>query len=234
MAKRISEQEIVKPSPLIISADSLDAVFTKDNPNIIKTGQTGLNLANYSSSSIFGSGASAALLASANAPAVAGVKSPIEIITPDVPNLADIEKIDFEEYPDPLTGVAKYKVIIKMRNNSREKSNVIGVDARIANPNGSVSYSLGTGTASAGSSGTKVSSFISNVTWYNAESSYDPFGGYILSSPAIVANAQYPSDGSTVPADSTTGPARNRVKSAWRKTQAEALAAVDLTSMGLV
>lgn len=234
MVKRVSKQEVVKQPPLVISTNNLDLIFVKDNPDIIKTDAKGLKISSTSSGK-FNTGAN--LIGSPTitaTPVLTNVQSGTTILPPDVPNLADIEKIEFEEYPDPLTGIAKYKVIIKMRNNSREKSNVIGVDARIANPNGSVTYTLGTGTASTGSTGTKTSNFISNVTWYNAQSSFDPFGGYILSSPTIVANAQYPSDGSTVPADSTTGPSKNRVKSAWRKTQAEALAAVDLTSMGLI
>ena len=61
MAERISEQEIVKPAPLVISIDDPDSIFVKDNPNIIKTGQSGLNLAGYSSSRFFGSGSAGAV-----------------------------------------------------------------------------------------------------------------------------------------------------------------------------
>jgi len=48
----------------------------------------------------------------------------------DVVNLSDIEDIDFIEYKNK-EGVTKIKVLIKIRNSSKNKENVKGVDGRI-------------------------------------------------------------------------------------------------------
>jgi hypothetical protein len=72
-----------------------------------------------------------------------------------------------------------------------------------------------------------VSEFVSNVTWYNAKSVCDPVVGSYGSSPYTAGTSQYREDGVGVPADSTSGPTRARIKSVWRKTEEEALAAAE-------
>jgi hypothetical protein len=49
----------------------------------------------------------------------------------DVPSLTDIESVVKTKYFDPVTKVEKAKIIIKIRNSSKNKSNIAGVDARI-------------------------------------------------------------------------------------------------------
>jgi hypothetical protein len=46
----------------------------------------------------------------------------------DVPQLSDIEDI---KYFDPVSKIEKLKAIIKIRNSSKNKENIAGVDARI-------------------------------------------------------------------------------------------------------
>lgn len=53
---------------------------------------------------------------------------------PDVPELTDIESVTYEQYYDAATKSAKYKVVVKIRNSSVNKTDVVGVDARIYNP----------------------------------------------------------------------------------------------------
>jgi hypothetical protein len=212
--KRVPKQNVVQGSPALLSQE--DLVFTKDG---IPADALSFNTRNYLSSGFNGDSAF-----SITSPANVNVTSPDlpEIIELDVPSLADIESIEFEEYPDPLTGVAKYKAIIKIRNSSKEKDSVSGIDASLYNPSGSSTYTFAASTASGS---TTKSSYVSNVTWHNAQSKFDPIGGIIIQEPAIEATAQYPSDGNGVPADSTVGSARSRIKSVWRKTESEALAA---------
>ena len=50
---------------------------------------------------------------------------------PDVPDLSDIESVTKTKYFDPVTKVEKVKIVIKVRNSSRNKKDVSGVDARI-------------------------------------------------------------------------------------------------------
>lgn len=70
-----------------------------------------------------------AITAAANA--IAGA-----ISSSDVPNLSDIENIEYIKYFDPVTKVEKAKAVIKIRNSSKNKSNIAGVDARIYQPRG--------------------------------------------------------------------------------------------------
>lgn len=54
----------------------------------------------------------------------------------DVPELSDIENVEYTKYFDPVSKIEKAKVIIKIRNSSKNKNNVAGVDARIYQPRG--------------------------------------------------------------------------------------------------
>lgn len=215
--KRVPKQNIVQGSPALLSKE--DLVFTKDG---IQSDSLAFSNVSYLRAGFdedaVGSGGTGPLV-------VTTPVLPVEVIPiPDVPSLFDIESITYEEYPDPLTGVAKYKAVLKIRNSSTEKNNVTGVDAAIYNPAGSKQYALGSTTASGS---TTVSNYVQNVTWHNAISMYNPLSGDIYE-PAYIAGTQsYPSDGNGVPKDSVSGPSTNRVKSVWRKTEAEALAAAN-------
>ncbi len=54
----------------------------------------------------------------------------------DVPQLSDIEDVQYTKYFDPVTKVEKAKAVIKIRNSSKNKKNIAGVDARIYQPRG--------------------------------------------------------------------------------------------------
>lgn len=56
--------------------------------------------------------------------------------TKDTPDLSDIENIEYIKYFDPVSKIEKLKVIIKIRNSSKRKKDVAGVDARIYQPRG--------------------------------------------------------------------------------------------------
>ena len=49
----------------------------------------------------------------------------------DVPQLSDIEHLQYVKYFDPVSKIEKAKAIIKIRNSSKNKENIAGVDARI-------------------------------------------------------------------------------------------------------
>jgi hypothetical protein len=54
----------------------------------------------------------------------------------DVPQLSDIENIQYIKYFDPVSKIEKAKAIIKIRNSSKNKKDIAGVDARIYQPRG--------------------------------------------------------------------------------------------------
>ena len=225
---RVPRQKVVQGASAIVTPKSPDYMFVKDNPFIIKKEGGGIDTSKFLSGAFsFGSSGSSgnSIFPSAVIPTEINATNPDAIFIPDVPSLADIESIEYQEYADPTTGVAKYRAIIKIRNSSKEKENVDGVDARVYDTSGVTAYSF-TATATASGTDTK-SNYISNTTWYKATATYDPFEGTLINSESIVSNAQYPSDGVGVPADSTTGISTQLKQAiAWRKTEAEALAAV--------
>ena len=49
----------------------------------------------------------------------------------DVPQLSDIESVVFTKYFDPVSKIEKAKAVIKIRNSSKNKESVAGVDARM-------------------------------------------------------------------------------------------------------
>jgi hypothetical protein len=52
----------------------------------------------------------------------------------DIPSLTDIESILYEPYYDPVSKLQKVRALIKIRNSSKNSTNIAGVDARIFNP----------------------------------------------------------------------------------------------------
>lgn len=57
------------------------------------------------------------------------------IVLADTPDLSDIENITFSKYYD-AANVLKVKAVIKIKNTSKQKDKVIGIDARVYNPEG--------------------------------------------------------------------------------------------------
>lgn len=222
MVNRVSKQEVVQGAPTVIATNNPDAIFMKDNPNVVFTNENKFTTSNYASGAFLT--VDPAAIAAVSSTVSSTINTPTYAIL-DVPALADIEKIDFEEYFDQLTGVVKYKAILKIRNSSINKSSVAGVDARIYNPYGSTSYSFGTGTASTANT---VSNYVSTTTWYHAQTVFNLATESIISGPEIVGTATYPTDGNGVPADSTSGPNVKRTKSVWRKTSDDALLAAEV------
>lgn len=225
---RIPKQNITYSAPSTYKAGSIDEVFLENSPDAIGIKKdTGNSLA-------YGSSGSFLVAATAAATKTIITPKPVVVIDPgpgaDVPSLADIESIVFEEYPDALTGISKYNAIIKIRNSSKNKSNISGVDARIYNPNSNNQYTFTTATVASGST---VSTVVAKTTWYHAQSKCNPLDGSYGDEPYIVGNAQYQADGKDVPADSTSGPTSARIKSVWRKTSAEALEAAKQASCEL-
>lgn len=231
--KRVPKQSIVKPAPVILPKGHPDLAFLGD---ALESDASRFTSAKYFGGAFVGAGSGGSDSGSTGASGSSGPSGPTGPVfpIPDVPSLSDIESITYEEYPD-ATGVMKYRAVLKIRNSSVNKENIAGVDARIYNPNSTRTYAFGSGTASTTTTGPSgptgptapVSPFVSNVTWYNAKSVCDPVGGVYGNAPYTAGTAQYREDGVGVPSDSTSGPSRARIKSVWRKTEAEALAAAE-------
>ena len=232
--KRVPKQAIVKDAPIILSKGHPDLTFLGD---ALETDAGKFSSSRYLAGSFNGSAGGSSSGGSNGGSGPSGPTGPtIPEVLLDVPNLSDIESITYEEYPDS-TGVLKYRAVLKIRNSSVNKDNIAGIDARIYSPNSGKVYSFGVGAASTSTSTSTVvpsSPFVSVVTWHNAQSVCDPINGVYGSVPYIAGTAQYREDGSGVPADSTSGPSRARIKSVWRKTESEALEAANNAACAIV
>jgi len=133
MAKRVPKSSIVSTTKRVLPAGHPDLVWYDPNEVII--------VGEESEYKVSGTGVSAfsALLSgsltSGSKIAEPKVKDPEEEPS-DVPQLSDIESVEYVKYFDPVSKIEKAKAIIKIRNSSKNKDNVAGVDARIYQPRG--------------------------------------------------------------------------------------------------
>jgi hypothetical protein len=137
MAKRIRKESIVSGSERVLSADQLDLIAWYHPKEVIIVGED--EKSEYlTTGSRIPSGVNS-LSGSLLAPGPSGPSGPsglqITEVT-DVPQLSDIESVQYVKYFDPVSKIEKAKVIIKIRNSSKNKNNVAGVDARIYQPRG--------------------------------------------------------------------------------------------------
>jgi len=137
MAKRVSKSSIVSTTKRVLPAGHPDLVWYDPSEVIIigeeseyKVSGTGVS---FSSALLSGS----LISGSENPNKVEEEKGKKSLEEPsDVPQLSDIESVQYVKYFDPVSKIEKAKAIIKIRNSSKNKNNVAGVDARIYQPRG--------------------------------------------------------------------------------------------------
>lgn len=128
--KRIDKKDVTEGQPLVLPVGHPDTVFLNPN-NYIQTKGT---ITDYSKYQV--SGAYSNLTGIPENGDIGPISSSLSLINQaDVPQLTDIESVNFEQYYDPVSKLAKYKAVLKIRNSSKSPNNVAGVDARIYNPN---------------------------------------------------------------------------------------------------
>jgi hypothetical protein len=115
---RVDSKSVVVGAPIVLPADSPDFVFVRKNVALSVDGGATTNLA--SPFAVGGSGG----VGGGTPP---DPKLPTEIN--DIPQLTDIENITYQQYYDTFNSI-RIKAIIKIRNSSQVKANVVGVDAR--------------------------------------------------------------------------------------------------------
>ena len=115
---RVDSKSIVVGPPIVLPSDSPDYVFVRRNIALdVEGGKTASLASPFSLGGSAGGGGSAQ--ADPNLP----------VAINDIPQLTDIENITYQQYYDTFNSI-RIKAIIKIRNSSKNKSNVIGVDAR--------------------------------------------------------------------------------------------------------
>lgn len=132
MVKRISESDIVSSGKRVLPAGHPDLVWY-DPSKVIVVGEDSEYRASGTGVSLVAGSLGGSITSGSESPEKEGdaeEKSESEEII-DVPQLSDIESITAEEYKNN-EGVTKIKLFIKIRNSSKNKDKVSGVDARIA------------------------------------------------------------------------------------------------------
>lgn len=116
---RTDGKSIVVGPPIVLPKNSPDRVFVRKTVGIdIDEGST-TNLTSPFSIGGGSGGGSGSTPPDPNLPTVLD----------DIPQLTDIENITYQQYYDTFNSI-RIKAIIKIRNSSKNKSNVVGVDAR--------------------------------------------------------------------------------------------------------
>jgi len=124
--KRIPSQQVVDAAPIIIDENDPDLLFLRRSKVITTKG----GKVDYSQFL----GISPAVLDLPEPPADPEDPGPGTgggIVDLDVPQLADIESVSYEQYFDSITKSIKVKAIITVKNSSYRESDVKAVDARI-------------------------------------------------------------------------------------------------------
>ena len=126
-SSRVPKAAIVRGAPIVITTDDEFISFYDPSQFLVKEGGK-FQYTKFSPGSPFSSSYSSATKSETTKPEVL----PIDL--PDVPNLTDIQLFSSTKYYDPVTKVEKAKLVIKVTNTSKDKSNIGGVDARVYNP----------------------------------------------------------------------------------------------------
>jgi hypothetical protein len=127
MATRVPKSSIVSTTKRVLPAGHPDLVWYDPNEVIV--------VGEKSEYKVSGTGVSSFLSGSLTS---GSPRAESEVISEsaDVPQLSDIEDIQYVKYFDPVSKIEKLKVIIKIRNASKNKKDVDGVDARVYQPRG--------------------------------------------------------------------------------------------------
>lgn len=128
--KRIDKKDITEGAQLVLPVGHPDTVFLSPN-NYIATKGTVVDYVKYRTPGAY----STAGIGAENGEQTQSDAQFNNDNLYDVPQLTDIESVTFEQYYDPVSKLAKYKAVLKIRNSSKNPNIVAGVDARIYNPN---------------------------------------------------------------------------------------------------
>ena len=125
--KRIPSQQVVDAAPIIIDENDADLLFLRRS-KVITTKGGKIDYSQFL-------GLPPAALDVPELPPTDNEEEPPGggggIVDLDVPQLADIETISYEQYYDSVTKSIKVKAIITIKNSSYRESDVKAVDARI-------------------------------------------------------------------------------------------------------
>ena len=132
MVKRIDKKDITEGTPLVLPVGHPDTVFLNPN-NYIAIRGTVVDYNRYQVGNPYSLSGDPTINPTGDSEKTIINQIPVNQL--DVPQMADIESITYEQYYDSVSKIVKYKAVLKIRNSSKNPNNVAGVDARIYNPN---------------------------------------------------------------------------------------------------
>lgn len=116
---RVDGKSVVTGPPIVLPKNSPDRVFVRRTVGIDIDEGNSSNLVSPFSVGGGSGGLGGSTPTDPNLP----------VVISDIPQLTDIENITYQQYYDTFNSI-RIKAIIKVRNSSKNKANVIGVDAR--------------------------------------------------------------------------------------------------------
>lgn len=128
---RIDFSNLTRGQIIALNVEHPDALFLYPSSYIAIKGDS-IDYTSYLNSSLYSSSSSTEY---ANASGeIINIPAVFDNLL-DVPNLTDIESVNFEPYYDTVAKIQKVRAIIKIRNSSKNSTGVESVDTRIFNPN---------------------------------------------------------------------------------------------------
>jgi hypothetical protein len=125
---RVDGKSVVTGSPIVLPKNSPDRVFLRKTVGIdIEEGTKTEGVTPFLMGSSGSGSPGSSSVSEANKKLPPDPNPPAEII--DIPQLTDIENITYQQYFDTFNSI-RIKAIIKIRNSSLKKKDVVGVDAR--------------------------------------------------------------------------------------------------------
>lgn len=155
--KRIDINDLNRGQVIVLSSGHPDTLIAY--PTNFLTIQGGsIDYTKYLTSSLYSAGLDvSAVNEEGEVQSVGGIS--LEDIILDIPDISDIENVTYEPYYDTTAKAQKVRAILKIRNSSKNASNVDGIDVRIFNPTTTL-ITISSGDLSKAGAGTPSTKFI--------------------------------------------------------------------------
>ncbi len=155
--KRIDINDLNKGQVIVLSSGHADTLLAYPTHYLTIQGGS-VDYTKYLTSSLYSAGLDISAINQEGETETVTVPS-LEDILLDIPDISDIENVTYEPYYDTISKAQKVRAILKIRNSSKNPSNVSGIDVRIFNPTTTL-ITISSGDLSKAGIGTPSTKFI--------------------------------------------------------------------------
>lgn len=155
--KRIDINDLNRGQVIVLSSGHPDTILAYPTNYLTIQGGS-IDYTKYLTSSLYSAGLDVSAVNIEGETETVVVPS-LEDLLLDIPDISDIESVTYEPYYDTVSKAQKVRAILKIRNSSKNASNVQGIDVRIFNPTTTL-ITISSGDLSKAGIGTPSTKFI--------------------------------------------------------------------------